>query len=292
MPASSARRWSSRGDRRHRLAHQLLRRFLEQAVGLPGGVAGDGAGRRVAVSLVMPAACERLAVDPRTVAVEADERGRPVGQCGVELRARRQSAGERRVVPAAAADPRDRRVLRREVADALLHVVERAGATQVELVQAWRSAQEVDVAVVEAGDDGTPGGIDHYRGGPAQRFDRLPCAHRGDAIAGDRHRLGDGLARASEDRAIDHDEVGARRLRSIAPGPATPIAAASAVSTAARTIHGLSTIDVTARLRVGLQRSRFRVGPHPTRAPDVIFLRGHVQNLRGWQPQHQHAMFP
>ena len=53
-------------------------------------------------------------------------------------------------------------------------------------------------------------------------------------------------ARAGEHRAIDHDEVGARRLREHRAGPATPIAAASAVSTAARTIHGLSTIDVTA----------------------------------------------
>ena len=75
------------------------------------------------------------------------------------------------------------------------------------------------MAVVEAGDDGAPGGIDHYRGGPAQRLDRLARAHRGDAIAGNRHGLGDGLAGAGEDGAVHHDEVGARRLRdSIAPG--------------------------------------------------------------------------
>ena len=36
----------------------------------------------------------------------------------------------------------------------------------------------------------------------------------------------------------------------------------------------LSTIDVTRASRIGQSRCRFRVGPHPTRAPDVIFLRG------------------
>ena len=172
---------------RHHLADEALGRFLEQAFRLAGaGLTCDLAVGRIRRGCGNRGRLQRLAVHPRAVPVEADQRHRPVGHGRIQLRARRETAGKRSVVPAAAANPGCRRVGGGEVTNALLDLVERARAAEIQLLKTLRAAEEVDVAVVESRQHGRPTGIE-------RPWSTVPSAPR--SRSGSRRRRSAALAR-------------------------------------------------------------------------------------------------
>jgi len=91
-----------------------------------------------------------------------------------------------------------------------------------DLIEAWIEGQRqaiergrdrnMRVRVVDAGNDRAPAQIDASCAFPRKRADRARLADRGDAIAGDRHRLCPRLRRVGgEDLAINEDCVGPGR---------------------------------------------------------------------------------
>ena len=120
------------------------------------------------------------------MAVEALEVRRPVRNDGVQLRARRSGAGERRVQPAATDNPVAIGVRVGVPADRGLDLVERPDAEEVEPVERDGARSQMHVGIVERRHHGRAPSVDHLRHRSAMRQDRLVAADLDDPVAADR----------------------------------------------------------------------------------------------------------
>ena len=189
--------------------HQRLGGFLEHARRLAGGrVADDHAPRGIGGGLGDTGSLQRERVDPGRVAVVAAHAGGPIGDDRVELLPRRQAARERRVVPAAALHPRAVGMCGGEGLDRRGDLVEGGGVEQVRLLQAEPAAQQVQVRVVEAWQDGRAVRVDRLCGTPGETLDLAVRPDPEDRVSPDRERLGNGRrAVGGVDPAIEDDQV-------------------------------------------------------------------------------------
>lgn len=207
------------GGARQELRHEPHRLLLEDPGRLARRVLHDGAAGRVGGFARDPGEAQRGRVGPAGVSVVGGEESGAIGDERVELRAVRQPAGERRVGPALADDPRLRPVGRGPRADPARDRLEREVLVEAQLVEREAAAEQVQVAVDEPGDDATPPQLDDVRalagelphlGARADREDRRPPDSEGLGL-----RL---RGIAGEDAAAEEDAVGLARLLGGGPG--------------------------------------------------------------------------
>ena len=189
--------------------HQALRAFLQHAGGLTGArIADDRAVHRIRRVAGDPGQRQRLRVDPGGVVVEAADEGRPIGHRGIELRPRRQSAGEGVVAPALAEHPRPRRLGRGELPQPGLHLRHRVGVTDVGALGGEAAFEQVQVGVVEAGHDAAAPRVEGGGRRPAQPLEIGGAAHGDDPIAAHGHRFVQrGRAVGGIDPGVGHQQI-------------------------------------------------------------------------------------
>jgi hypothetical protein len=119
-------------------------------------------------------------------------------------------------VPPVADDPFARPRGARGLGDARHDLVPRARRGEIELLLHLAEPREVPVSLDEAGNRQPPSEVDHARRRRDEPAHLCRGAHREDAIARDRHRLGFRVRRVDgDDVAVDQGERGALRLGSV-----------------------------------------------------------------------------
>jgi hypothetical protein len=157
------------GFRQHPL-DEVQRGLQERAGGLTRrGVARDRAACRVRGLAVDAGRPKRGPVDPSRVAVVGTEEDRPDRLDRVELVRRGHPAGDGRVDPAVPHEPRRVRVGGGPGADTRREVVEVRGAREVDLVEAPRAPEQVDMGIVEPRQHEAAAGVDEFRGRTSPR---------------------------------------------------------------------------------------------------------------------------
>ena len=172
------------------------------------------------VSRVTPARRSASGVGPPGVAVVGDEEGRAARHQGVELQRRGEAAGERGVGPPPAGHPVGVRVGRRPALHALREGAEGEVLVEAQLLEGEAPAQQVQVAIDEAGRDEAPAEVHHLGALPRQLPDLGARADREHRRAAHGEGLGEGPARlAGPHPAPDEDAVGlGGPFRGRAPG--------------------------------------------------------------------------
>ena len=167
------------GRLRQVAADQVLRRLLERSRGLALRVTDDGPGRRVRRLAVDAGEAQRGGVDPGGVPVVALDEGRSVRDDGVQQCGRGQAARELGVDPAAPEHPPSVRGRGGVGAEAFDDLLRRAGRRELGVRHLARAAQQVDVGVVQAGDDQPARGVDQWLGvGCQPALQRRPVIRR------------------------------------------------------------------------------------------------------------------
>src|SRR5689334_15924172 len=196
------------GGRRDKAADQAHRAFVESAGRGAVRAALDAAVLWIGGARIDSGELERLRVRPRAVMVGVDEKGGSVAGDRVEVGGLRGAAGEVGLVPAAAEDPRCRRVLSGVLAD--LGLVRRESVERGEVaVRALDAALDgVDVRVDETREKQSALQVDDL--GTAA----LPQvrADRGDPAGLDRHREARPVRGPVEDGSVHEQGVHAHDL--------------------------------------------------------------------------------
>jgi hypothetical protein len=179
-------------SRRHGqdLLHEILRVLLQRSGSFPGArVAHDDAVLGVGRAVLDAGQGERPRVDPGGVAVVAGHHRGSVLHCRVELGPRRKPAGEGAVEPATAEHPGPIRVRPRKGPNPGLHVREIGRLEEVHAVEGLAAFEEMNVRVVEAGDDGPEPSVDDLGPSGLEGLDLQGGADPQDLAAGDRDGL-------------------------------------------------------------------------------------------------------
>ena len=139
------------------------------------------------------------------------EEDRSVGHDRVEVALRRNPAGESGVLPATAKDPGNLRMALGIVLDACQYLGDGGGASQIHPRQAERAAEEVEVAVVEAGDNQLTFQLNDSGRGSNPGLNLSCRARRDNSVPADRQRfLENGRCSTSPDPAIEQHKVSRR----------------------------------------------------------------------------------
>ena len=195
--------------RRHHARHQPHRRLVQQPGQLPRLVPFDDAADRRGSLSADPGRGERAAVDGIDVSAGARQDDRAVRRRAIEIEARRRPAFDhRRLVVAAAEQPRAFRQARREGANPRGQILHPRDAAEVEhRGQQVTDLPDVRVGIIQPGDESPPREIDaprqragggHHVLGAADHLDPAVA----DADGGGQRRRGLG-----EDAAVVQDEI-------------------------------------------------------------------------------------
>ena len=154
---------------RDRPIDEFHRRLLEDPRGMPPGIALDLAARRVGRLVRNAEAGEGGRVHPGGVAVVGLDRDRSVGHHPVEEVAVRHPAREHGVEPAASEQPVPVGMTPGKLDDPPKNAGHRGFGRELKVLQIAGTVQEVDVGVIEAGQDQAPAGVEDGRSGAGQR---------------------------------------------------------------------------------------------------------------------------
>ena len=183
--------------------------LLQDAGGLALRVAHDLSARRVLRLAGDAREAQRHGVGPAGVAVVGDEEGRAARHQGVELQRRGEAAGERGVGPPPAGHPVGVGVGRRPALHALREGAEGEVLVEAQLLEREAPAQQVQVAVDEAGRDEAPAEVHDLGALPRQLADVGARADREHRRPAHGEGLDEGPARlAGPHPAADEDAVG------------------------------------------------------------------------------------
>ena len=178
---------------RHVVSNERHRRLLEDARWLAGPRILDDRPADWILRLSRNLGeLERVRVDPRRMAVVADDLRRAIGDDRVELLPGRQAAAKRLRIPSTPKHPRRVGVCGRPGPDPRLHFVERVRAVQIDAIEAEPTGDEIEVCIVETGNDRRALGIDHRSLRTAEPHDLALASDAQNLVAADgdgfRHR--------------------------------------------------------------------------------------------------------
>jgi hypothetical protein len=192
---------------RERALHEAVGRFVEKASIEVEGSARGGGGGGVDAGAVQGGAARGV-----DVGAGAREDDRMTGGGAVEADAGGRCASERDLVPPAAQDPAAAGGRVHAARDHGVHRVERSRPAQVdERRLELADLPDVDVGVVEAGEDGAAAEVHPPRAGRDRSFDVGPAADGRDPPVHDRHRLRRGPPIQGVEAGAVEEEVGAHK---------------------------------------------------------------------------------